>query len=205
MSRISRLVVLVTALASLMGLVSATAGAVTWHNTGNSAFTATGGPATLSVGSNNLACSASSATGTAPLGSFGLTVYSATGTITFSPCTVSGQSTYVDCGYRTTGFSFAAPVTSGNADVNCVARLTASNTALCNITGTTPGQYTNPSGTSKGKATGLTSGTGLTVSHSSGTSCLLGTGPAHLSEQTITITSASGGTGTGGPVLDRTA
>lgn len=204
MSRISRLAVLVTALASLMGVVSATAGAVTWHNSGNSAFTGTGGAATLSVGANNLACSASSVTGTAPVGSF-LTSYSATGTITLSPCTLAGQNAYVHCGFTATAAAFAVPVTTGVADVNCVARLTSGNTALCTIKGTTPGQYTNPSGAAKGRTTALTSGTGLTVSHASGTSCLLGTGTAHLSEQTVTITNASGGTGTGGPVINRTA
>jgi hypothetical protein len=205
MSRIARFAVLVTALASLMGVVSATAGAVTWHNTGNTAFTATGGPGTLSVGANNLACTASSATGTAPGGSVVGATYSVPGTITFSPCTLAGQATYVHCGFTLTGSAFSAGITTGIADVNCVARLTASNTALCNITGTTPGSYTNPSGTAKGKVTLSTSGSGLTVSNSSGSSCLLGTGIGHLSEQTITITNASGGTGTLGPVINRTA
>jgi len=205
MSRIARFAVLVTALASLMGVVSATAGAVTWHNTGNTAFTAAGGPGTLSVGANNLACTASSATGTAPSGSVVGATYSVPGTITFSPCTLAGQNTYVHCGFTLTGTAFAAGVTTGTADVNCVARLTASNTALCNITGTTPGAYTNPSGANKGKVTLLTSGSGLTVSHSSGTSCLLGTGTGHLSEQTITVTNGTGGTGSGGPIINRTA
>ncbi|WP_445148328.1 hypothetical protein [Baekduia sp. Peel2402] len=205
MSRIARFAVLVTALASLMGVVSATAGAVTWHNTGNTAFTATGGPGTLSVGANNLACTGSSATGTAAGGSVVGATYNVPGTITFSPCTLAGQSTYVHCGFTLTGASFSGGVTSGVADVNCVARLVAGNTALCNITGTTPGSYSNPVSPAKGKVTLSTSGTGLTVTHSSGTSCLLGTGTGHLSEQTITITNATGGTGTLGPVLNRTA
>ncbi|WP_445148268.1 hypothetical protein [Baekduia sp. Peel2402] len=196
---------LVTALTSLMGVVSATAGAVTWHNTGNTAFTATGGPATVSVGANNLVCTASSATGTAPVGSIVSVTYNGTGTITFSPCTLAGQGAYVHCGFTTTGASFSGGVTSGVADVNCVAWLVLGPTALCTIKGTTPGAYANPSGAIKGKATLNTSAGGLTVTHSSGTSCLLGTGTAHLSEQTITITNASGGAGTGGPVINRTA
>ncbi|WP_445148269.1 hypothetical protein [Baekduia sp. Peel2402] len=205
MSRIARFAVLVTALASLMGVVSATAGAVTWHNTGNTAFTAAGGGGTLSVGSNNLPCTGSEATGTATGGSVIGTTYSMPGTITFAPCLMAGQPTYVHCGFTLTGASFASGVTSGVADVKCIAYLTANNLQLCNITGTTPASYTNPSGAAKGKFTLSTSGTGLTVSHYFGTSCLMGTGTGHLSEQTITIQHATGGTGTGGPVLNRTA
>jgi hypothetical protein len=204
MSRITRFAVLVTALASLSGVVSATAGAVTWHNTGNSAFTATGGPGTLSVGANNLVCFASSARATAPSGSL-LTSYSMGGTITFSPCTLAGQSTYVHCDFTFTASAFASGVTTGVADADCVAHLTANDFALCDIVGTTPAAYANPASPAKGKFTLSTSGTGLTVSHSFGTSCLLGTGTGHLSEQTVTITNASGGAGTLGPVINRTA
>jgi hypothetical protein len=201
MSRIARFAVLVTALASLLGIMSSAASAVTWHNTGSTSFTATGGPGTLSRGSVSLACTGSSATGTAPGGSTVATNYTVSGTITFSPCTLSGQNTYVHCTYTLTGTAFAAGVTAGSAGVTCVARLTATNTALCHIEGSTPGSYTNPSGATAGKVTINASNT-LTVTNSS-SPCPLGTGSGALTHQTITVT---GGSPTSlGPVINRTA
>src|SRR6185312_4602675 len=137
---------LVTALTSLFAVLSSTAGAVTFTNFGSTAFTATGGPGTLAItgasGTNNLACSGSSATGAVPSGVF----TAVTGSVNFSPCTVLGH-LKVTCSYSLTPVSFASPVTTGVADVNCLVTLaTSPNTPLCNITGTTPGQYTNPSG-----------------------------------------------------------
>ena len=111
MSKIARLVVLVTALSSLFAMLSATAGAVTWHNTGGTAFHATGGPGSLSIGSATLACSGSTATGTAPGGSTVAQHYNVTGTITFSPCQLVGQSTYVHCHFNLTGTT--QPVATG--------------------------------------------------------------------------------------------
>ena len=49
MSKISRLVVLAIALASLFAVLSSTAGAVTFTNDGGTAFHATGSPGTLSA------------------------------------------------------------------------------------------------------------------------------------------------------------
>jgi len=198
MSRIARIVVLVTALTSLFAMMSATAGAVTWHNTGSTTVHATGGAGTLSVGANNLACSASTASATAPASSVG-TTYSVPGTVTFSPCLLAGQNTFVHCGFTLTGTSFASGVTTGVADVTCDVRLTASPAVkLCHIEGTSPGQYINP-GATPGRVTLLTSGNGLTVTNGS-SPCTLGTGAGHLSEQTLTVTSVAGS-----PVLNRTA
>ena len=192
MSRIARIVVLVTALTSLFAVMSSTASAVTWTNTGSTTIHATGGPGTLSVGANSLACATSTATGTVPMDFTG-TVLSVTGTITFDSCVLAGQNTYVHCGFTLTGQAFDEPgTTTGTADVTCVARLNSTNTPLCHIEGTTPGQYINPSGTNPGRVTLLTSGLGLTVTNASGSSCLLGTGAGHLSEQTLTLTSVAG-------------
>jgi hypothetical protein len=208
MSRIARFAVLVTALASLMGVVSATAGAVTWHNTGNTAYTATGGPVTMSVGANNLACTASSATGSAPGGSVVGSTYVMGGTITLSPCTLAGQSTYVHCGVTDTLVTYSGGVSSGNEDWTCTVRLAATNTALCHIEGQWPDHYINPVSPARGRWT-VTHAT-LTITHSSGTSCLLipsgaTSAPLTMRHFTITITNASGGTGTLGPVINRTA
>src|ERR1044071_3993997 len=81
MSKFARLVVLVTALSSLFAMLSSTAGAVTWHNTGGTSFHATGGPMTYSRASVSLTCSGSTATGAAPGGSTGAQHYNITGTL----------------------------------------------------------------------------------------------------------------------------
>ena len=202
MSRIARFVVLVTGLMAMFGVMSSTAGAVHWHNTGGTAFHATGTGGTLSVGANNLVCTGATASGTAPM-TTATSAFTVSGTVTFSPCTLVGQNTNVSCNYTLTGLTQAGSVVTGAADVTCVARLTATGTALCHIEGSTPGTYTNPTAATStpGKVSLLTSAnpSTLTATHSSGTSCTLGTGPAHLSPQTLTLTSVAES-----PILTRT-
>lgn len=196
MSKIARFAVLVTALMSLFAVFSSAAGAVTWHNSGDTNFHATGGPGTLSIGANNLACGGSTAIGDAPVGSFANS-YSVRGTVTFSPCTLAGQATTVGCNYTLTALTQAGSVTTGVADVTCVARLTAGGTGLCHISGSTGGTYTNPTATTTpGKLTLLASSS-LVVSNSQ-VACPLGTGSGNLTEQTLTVTHR-------GPILTRTA
>jgi hypothetical protein len=201
MSKFSRIVVLVTALASLFAVMSSTAGATTFTNTGGTSFHATGGPGTLAVtgsgGTNNLSCTASTGTGTVAAGTF----TSVTGSVTFNPCSLSGTATDVNCTYTLvpTVFNAGSPaVTNGTATVACTASLT-TGTALCTINGTTPGHYTNPvlASSTVGKLT-LTASSSLTVTNNAGSSCsaLLGTftsGVGHLSEQTLQLTGPASG------------
>jgi hypothetical protein len=189
MSKFSRIVVLATALASLFAVMSSTAGAVTWTNTGGTTFHATGGPGTLSIGVNNLACGGSTATGVAPMSSATSTV--ATGTVVFSPCVlIPGQSMFVHCTYTLTANAFSAGVTAGTADVTCDTRLAAAPAnSLCHISGSTGGTYTNPAGGAAGKLT-LHASTSLVVSNGN-VACPLGTGNGSLTEQTITVTSVA--------------
>ncbi|WP_445148215.1 hypothetical protein [Baekduia sp. Peel2402] len=196
MSKIARVVVLVTALTSLFAVMTPAAGAVTWTNTGSTTVHATGVGGTLSVGANSLACTGSTASATAPAHS-AAAVYSVVGTVTFSPCTlIAGQAAFAHCGFTLTGATWdtGTPArTTGVADVTCDLRLVASPSAkLCHIEGTAPSQYIDPSGANPGRLTLTTNGTGLTVTHASGTSCLLGTGTGHLSEQTLVVTTVPG-------------
>jgi hypothetical protein len=196
MSKFSRIVVLVTALASLSAVMSSTAGAVTWTNEGATTFHATSGSGTLSVDGNNLACSGSTATGDAPTGSFA-TSYSVKGTVTFSPCTIIGQAAHVACSYTLTAQTWTAgspAITGGSADVTCTASLAATGTPLCHISGSTPGHYFNPTATAPGRVT-LTASNTLQVTNESGSSCSAfgvptgGTTTGSLTEFTETITS----------------
>jgi hypothetical protein len=197
MSKFSRIVVLVTALASLFAVLSSTAGAVTFTNTGGTSFHGTGGAGTLSVtgsgGTNNLSCTSGTATGTIPAGVF----TTVTGTATLSPCSLSGTATHVNCSFTLvpTVFSAGAPaVTSGLGTVTCTARLAATGTPLCHVEGTGPGHYVNPVlPNTVGRVT-LTASSTATVTHANGTSScssLLGTaasGIGHLAELTATLT-----------------
>jgi hypothetical protein len=208
MSKIARHVLLITTMtAALASLSSSTAGAVTWHNTGSASFHATGGGLSLAItgsgGTNLFTCTSSTATGAAPVGSFATPIYSITGTVTYSPCSVGGTQMNVHCGSTFTGALWTAgtpAVTVGNMDLTCVMRFTGSSTPICHIAGAAPTHYVNPNGATPGRFT-LTPGT-LTVSPAS-SSCSLFVGSftsaaGDMGEQTLTHSS-------GGPVLTRTA
>jgi hypothetical protein len=200
MSRITRLVVLVTALMSLFAVASSTAGAVTWHNTGNTGFTATGGPGTLSVGSSNINCTSADATGSSPVSTTTNTL--ATGTVRFTGCTAFFFPAHVNCNYTLTGQTQPTPTTvNGTADVHCNVQITA--VGSCTITGTTQAVYTNPvdAGSPPGRLHLLHPGN-LAVHNAGGCPA---TGAGTLTTQTLSITSVSGGTGTLGPRFTRTA
>ena len=201
MSRITRVVVLVTALMSLFAVLSSAAGATGWDNSGSTSFTATGGPGTLSVGANALTCADSGTTGTSPTSS--ATGDLVTGTATFTGCTLGGVPAHMSCTYTLTATGQAGGVTSVTIDATCDAFVFAS--AACHVRGTTHGTYTNPVGTTKGKLTLAHSSGTLTVFNAPGATCLLGNNVgATLTAQTLTITTALGGTGTLGPVITRT-
>ena len=82
--------------------------------------------------------------------------------------------------------------------MTCILRLTATNTPLCHIEGSTPGTYTNPSGATPGRVT-VSASNVLTVTNSTNP-CPLGQGLASMTEQTITITSVATS-----PHINRTA
>jgi hypothetical protein len=196
MSRFMRAAVLVTGLMSLFGVMSATAGAVTWHNTGSTAFTVTAGARTLSSTGANFTCTGATATGDAPTGSAVGVTYTVRGTLTYNGCSLSGITTAIECGYAFTGTSQSGSVTSGALDVTCSWYQFGSK--LCHEGGSVTATYTNPvSGV--GTLT-LVTGGNLIVTNGPTGSCPLGNGDrAHLSELTFRTTSASP------PVITRTA
>jgi len=206
MGMFTRLVVLTAALLSSSAMLASSAGAVIWHNTGDTAFTALGGVGTLSSTSTPLICTGTgTATGTVAATPAGVSTWSmASGTITLSMCTVSGQSVGVDCGYTLTATSQSGTVTNGTFDATCGVYL--ANIKICHISGTDSFAYTNPVAPSTfGK---IQLGTGGTLRVSNGASnCPMGNGDlGHLSPLTFIISSATGGpTPHLGPVITRTA
>jgi hypothetical protein len=207
MSTIARFAVL---LALSFAALSSTAGAVTWHNTGAEAFHADGNLLRWFItppgGGIGLTCNgASTATGTAPVGTFS-SAYSITGTLTNTPCDFSGASLeYFQCDYRFTASTQGATVplvTSGAVDLTCQFRSRVADFVYCHWAGATLGQYTNPAAGTPGRLT-LTATAAMTVTNVTTTSCspFLGTATSstgHLSERSFTLT-------TGGPFLTRTA
>jgi hypothetical protein len=202
--RVMCFVVLVVAFTAALATLASAAGATTWHNTGSTAFTATGGPGTLSIGASNLTCGGSTATGTAPGGTIAGTAFPFTGTAVFTPCTIGiSGNWYVHCQYVVAGVTQpVAGQTAGAASVTCDTRFdTSPFPDVCHIRGTTPVTYVNPSGTTPGRLT-LSGSTSLVVTNGSTASCPIGNGTATLTEQALRVT--SGSPTTLGPVLTRT-
>jgi hypothetical protein len=197
MSKLSRLAVLVVGLMSLFGVLSSSAGAVTWDNSGSTAFTATSGAGTLSATGASLSCSGATASGTAPDSTVGV-IYSVSGTATFDGCRLSNIVTTVDCGYTLTGATqdgagMGSTIT-GTVDVTCdIAQF---NTKLCHIEGSLPGSYVN---NTPGVLNIGTNASGLTLTNGPAGSCPLGNGDTgHLTALTFVVTSA------GSPTITRT-
>ncbi|WP_445150272.1 hypothetical protein [Baekduia sp. Peel2402] len=199
MSRISRLVVLVTSVAAVVSAMAGTAGAVTWHVGGTGSFTATAAPVTLSSTGSNFTCPASSATGTYAAGSFVGAVYSGiSGSITWTGCFLAGQNVEMTCGFRLTATNqpTVTTVTTGNLDLTCGVTLAVPGTKLCHIEGSPHAIYTDNAA--------ITDTLTITTSQlrTTGPSCLFGSNDiAHLSHFAFTVTSNSGR----GPHIVRTA
>jgi hypothetical protein len=198
--------VLVVGLTSLFATASSSAGAVTWHNFGDTAYTASG----LGVTGVNLACGAPSATGTSPSADqIGNTVDLGSGTIIFSSCTLSGIPTNVHCNYTltATAFDIVHPgKTTGDVDVTCA--ITQFGANICGIHGTVAGDETNPTNPSTFGKLDVPTSTNLRTSNGTAGTCPLGVNePSDLTAQTFTITNATGGATTPhlGPRISRTA
>ncbi|WP_445147746.1 hypothetical protein [Baekduia sp. Peel2402] len=192
MSKVTRFVVLVVGVMSVVGALAASAQAVTWHNSASTSFTATAGPWTFSGAPNPLHCPNATMTGTVP--SLSLVAVWVSGTITASNCVLFGVTTGVDCGYTLTGTTHSGGVTSGTVDMTCGVYQFGSK--VCHIGGTVSGAYTNP-GTA-GVLNIATAGNLISRNGPSG-SCPLGNGfTGHLSALSFRTTSANP------PIITRT-
>jgi hypothetical protein len=193
MSKIMRVVVLTTALLAVLASAS-TAGAVTWHSTGDTAFTATSGPTTLHFDTVHMSCTGATTTATTSASPFvGATYAAATGTLTWPHCTLAGVAHVLECSYTETLSSQTGGLSHGVLDASC--GLYAFGTKLCGYDGTIPVTYTNPT---SGVAGSVTLGqASLPGSNPPSGNCPYK--PFQPTDQTLTVTS-----GTGGPVITRT-
>lgn len=206
MRGIQRVVVVLAGLASLLAMASS-AGAVTWHNTGDTAFTAINSSSnTLSVTGVNQVCTGTSSTGTAAAGSIAGTTYVGINmTTTFTGCSLSGSPIAWECTERFTTTSQVSTTFPGTLDTRC--EMSQFNTVLCVIEGQTAVTYHNPVAPSIGGRFTFTHSSTLRTTDGSGGSCPYGTGePLTLPGHTRTITAGTGGPSPHlGPVLTRTA
>lgn len=204
MSRMARTVESVAALLSVFTMLSSTASAATWHNSGATTVHATAGAATFSSTSAGLICPAGGTTTAAvgatpavPLGNWA----AMTATVSWTNCTLGVSGYGVDCRYTFTASSWAdgsPAVTNGVADLTCGVYL--AGTKFCHIDGEVPEHYTNPNGATPGRLT-LDTYDSLLVNSTVFGNCPLGDlDLSHLSEATFTLTSAAGS-----PIIRRTA
>jgi hypothetical protein len=194
MSRISRVVVLVAALMSMCAVLSSSAGAVsTWKSTNTTAFTADGGPLSLSGNGKTLSCTGATATGAATALDFtGATWNNAIHiNITLHVCILAGTPYAVTCTF-TIHFQIIIGITIGgtgdlNAPNGCTA--TVGGVSACRVEGQAPASYDNPP-----DAKLTIPAASLTVTNGTGTTCPLITGTSGtgaLTAQTFTITGAN--------------
>jgi hypothetical protein len=197
MSRITRSVVLVTAMLSSLGAFAASSGAVTWDTNGAATFHATGGASTFSIdqppptaGGTLLFCTLTTASMTVTPTTVGVAFTALRGTST-TACTVTGNPYTVHCDFALTAQSWTAGTTSGTLDQTC--SLNPGGVFGCSFPAVGSADYVNPVGGTTGRLT-LTTWSGPVPP------CLTtAIGTFTMTEQTWRVT------GGGGPVITRTA
>ena len=205
----TRIAVMALAIASLLGIASSTVGATTWHNSGDTAFTATGGSGTLSSTGFSLTFSSSTTTGTTgPSPYVGGTWRALIGRFTATGARITGAPVGFSCDLLLTATTWVAgppSVALATNDVTCSATIGPGATVFCHIEGTTSGVYWNPSGTTNGRWHVNTTSVGLTATDPAArdATCPFGNGDrVTFTRQTLNVTA---GNVTGlGPVVTRT-
>jgi hypothetical protein len=212
MSVLARAIVLLTAVLLLAGAASPTASAVTWHQTGDTAFTATAGAMTFGIATATFSCVSAGTTGTSPAtgaGALGVAWTAAHLAVKYQCPLTPATDWTLSCRMTLTATGQAAGVTSGAADTNCTFAYGDTGTTIaCVFHGATPMTYTNPAGTTTGRFVVPASSGGLRITDGPGGPCPLGTStPLTVKQQALTVTAATGGPSAphAGPVIARTA
>lgn len=202
MSLSARLILLFVLLASCLATGS-TAVAVTWHNSGDTDFTAAAGPATMSAGGVTLPCSGVDLKGHFGLGFRGIVWDAGNVTFTYTGCTLAGSPLSFHCnGTVTFSGTVFPPGIVGGIDATCDAL--SFGTALCHLGGWLAVNYTLPIAPFPGGLM-IVAG-GLQLSNGPVGTCPFGSGTMTSTAVNSTITSATGGPSSPhlGPVIART-
>jgi hypothetical protein len=204
MIRFARCSVLVAALLSLFAMGAASAGAVTWDNSGDTHFTTTGGPGTLSATGVSLSCAGSDGTARTTTPVVGVIGAVVDATVIFTACLLAGQNFGMECGITLTASAAISGGVTGNADVTC--SMVIAGVKNCHFEGGLHVQYVNP--VLPSTSGNLTTTTGGSLRTTNGAAnCPLGSGdPVHLSPLTFRVAAGTGGpTPHLGPIITRTA
>lgn len=207
MRRLRQLVTLAFAATAVLAATASTAGAVTWHNSGDTAFTATGGATTATVPTfYPFKCLGSTTTGTTTPTPYGTPVWRITLTTTYSPC-LSLPSERWECTRTFTALSQTAAVTTGTVDTTCGLWVSSGSQSaeICQMHGDSQGSYVNPTAPSTTGAITLAEAT-LLLTKGPTQQCIWGTGlPWTWTAHTLAITTATGGPSPHlGPIVTRT-
>ena len=210
MSWTMRVVVLATA---LLAVTATSASAVTWINSGDTAFTATGGGTPITVTGSNISCSASSSTGTVAASPFTGSVWpAATITTTYTGCffSVLYPGTIWECTRSFTAVTATAAVVDGVAHTTCDILVTTgtgtNRVPVCHVSGSVVATYANPVAPSTPGRFTLPSSTLQTSDGPAGTCPIGSPEPVTMGHQALSITAATGGPVPHlGPNLVRTA
>jgi hypothetical protein len=203
MSKLIRMVLLAASLMSVLGAMSAAAGAVTWTSTGDTSFTATAGASTLSVTGVALVWTGAHMTGTTGPSPFVGAIWPAlSGTWSITGFRIGLSRVTMDCRWQLTALSQLGGATNGTVDLACSEY--GEGREFCRIEGQTAGTYVNPAG-GFGTMT-LTHASSLRTTDGADNTCFLGAGEA-ITVTTIPfrLTSATGGASSPhtGPVFSR--
>jgi hypothetical protein len=203
MGKRARLLVLLVAAAAAFTATASSADAVTWHNTGDTAFTATSGASTRTVTGLNLNCNtallnASASSSPSVLG------WMILGSMVFGGCSGGGISSSVSCSGTFTPSSQSGSVSSGTSDLRC--SVIQFGAEVCILEGQVVSSYTNPvSPSTFGKLAFPHNNTLRTTNGAAGTCFFTANHIVTSTAQVFTITSATGGPSPHlGPVYTRT-
>jgi hypothetical protein len=203
-----RTVRLIAIAAALLGALTSNAAAVTWHTSGDTAFSASAtGTATFThaawAGSSTARCPTSHLNGTVGSpSSFTGPTWTASGTATFSFC-ADTDTPFIHCSWTLTATSQTALAIRGPMHLDCVVTLGAVY-PLCVLHGTTQAQYANPSGGTSGRLL-IERGT-LTATNNGGICPYGSPSPYVIDPVTYAVTNGTGGSAPHtGPVVVRTA
>lgn len=195
MRTILRVALLATAVVAAM---ASNASAVTWSNSGDTTFTATGPSTTFHFnnGAVHQPCTSAAVSGTAATGPVSGATWAnaASLTVSYSHCTLTGINYNIQCSASESFDDQTGGVSSGTLATAC--DISVFGEKVCGMSGTIPNTYTNPSGSTPGRFT--LSQTTLALSNGPTGTCPYGTSGT-FTHQTWTVNS-----GTGGPVINRT-
>lgn len=188
MRRLTRLAITTVGLLSLFAIASTSASAITWHNSGDTTFSATAGGPSYSVTSVSLNCASAQMAGTVPTVTVGATL-TMSGTGSYLGCTFSGSTINIECGYKFTGVAQHGDTVTGSTDVTCNYYL--ATTRICHVAGSRPSTYQSPSGSLTGV---LTLSTSNLVINNGDVSCMFGNNDTiEFSPQVFNLNAPTGG------------